>query len=105
MAPGFRAHLPAPVHAPDAKAGIASAVGQTDVEIWAGIHHPAKHKRGKRHRPVHQVADGVGQVIARGPLGDQGQAGLMDEQQGSHLFPAAFQKGKNSGSSKVRPLT
>src|SRR5262245_63867575 len=82
----FRAHLPAPVHTANAKTRVPPAMGQADFEIWTGIHHPTKDKRSKRDRPVCQVADGIGEVIAARALAHHGGTPLMDEHQGAYLF-------------------
>ena len=85
--PRFRAHLPAPVHPPGAEAGVAPAVTQTDFQVGAGIHHATKDEGGKSNRPVHQVADGVVQVIAGVPVAHQGLAALLVHQHHrAHLF-------------------
>jgi hypothetical protein len=39
---------------------IATSMRQTDLQVGALIHDAAKHKGGEGHRPVHEVANGVG---------------------------------------------
>ena len=80
------AHLPTAIHPSDAKTRITAAVGQADFQIRTGIHHSAKDEGGEGHGPVHQVANGVGQMVAARTLSDQRSTTLVDKHQSPHLL-------------------
>src|SRR5262249_499970 len=86
MDPSLGAHLPAAVHAPDAKTGITTAMGQTDLEIGAGIHHAAEDKGSEGDSPIDEIPNSVREVIALSALDDQRWPCLVDENQRTHLF-------------------
>src|SRR4029077_8358619 len=78
--------LPSVIHPPDPEAGVAPAVAENDLQIWALVHDTARHQGRERDRAIDQVADGVGQVIALRPRAHQGLAALMEEDQRAQLL-------------------
>src|SRR5713101_2557724 len=84
--PRLGTDLPAPVHAADAEAGIATAMGQADLQVGAPIHHPAEDQGGESDSPVHQIANGIGQMITVSAVADQRRAALVDKDQGAQLL-------------------
>ena len=83
---GLRGTLPAPVHAARAVAGIASAVGQADAQVGAGVHDAAHHQRGEGQRAVGQVPHRVGQVVALDAGVHDGVARLVKQDDRAQLL-------------------
>ena len=86
MDPGLGTHLPAPIHPPDAVAGVAAAVAQANPQVGIFIHYPAKDETGKGNGPVGQVADGVGQVIFAVAGADHRRPILMNQHNRAQLL-------------------
>ncbi len=58
------------------------------------VHHAAEHEGGVGHRPVYQVTNGVGRVVAIAPGTDQGRTVLVDQQHGAQLLRGPPERGK-----------
>src|SRR5712692_947147 len=86
VCPCLGTHLPAPVHAADAEAGIAAAVCQTDLEVGACVHHPTEDQGREGHGPVRQIANSIGQMIPVSARAHHGRATLVHKDQGLQLL-------------------
>src|SRR5215510_11606775 len=80
------AGAPPVVHAANAIAGVATAVRKADFEIGTGVHDSAEHQGSKGDRALHQIPNGIGQVIAWVTRRDDGAAALVEQSQRSELF-------------------